>query len=309
MNIMVPISRYEDIVPFSNAGADEFYFGIRDEKWNNKFGIFEEINRMSSFGSRANFDINNVNIIVSKVKEQGKKVYMTLNSGVYSTKQIEYITRNKNIFKNIDGIIVSDLGMIKELIKLNLPIILSTMAGLYNSSIIQFYYKLGIRRMIIPRDVQLRDIVHMVKKYPDIKFEVFLMRNGCKYSDSNCMSFHGRKYGSMCSCIDNEKSKIIMSEKIKNDTNIIKEIYSNNKLFTKAYHKEACGLCALEVFNNIGINSLKVVGRADNPASIINDIKQIKRIINELNKGEELKISNYDNCLYNMNCYYNMQAL
>ena len=60
MNIMVPIQNESLVNELVQAGTDEFYFGFKDSKWERRFGTFSEINRMSSFGSRANFDFNKI---------------------------------------------------------------------------------------------------------------------------------------------------------------------------------------------------------------------------------------------------------
>ena len=242
MKIMVPIADEKNIDAFSKAGADEFYFGIYDDTWTRRFGIFEEINRMSSFGSRANIPVENLESFVYAVKKSGKKLYITFNSPAYSNEELSYIDNilDNGIYDDIDGIIIGDPTLIEICHEHNKDIILSTMAGAYNSDIIDFYRKCGIKRIIIPRDVQLRDIETIAKKFKDIEFEVFLMRNGCKYSDSNCMSFHGRKYNSMCSCMDRTQPKIYFGKDL--DTEGKMEVYSNNKLFTQAFHKESCGI-------------------------------------------------------------------
>ncbi len=99
MNIMVPLASKDDIDNLCRAGADEFYFGFRDERWDKRFGIFEEINRMSSFGSKANFHISEISETAKIIKKKGKRVYITLNSQMYSQKQKEYkSTELKSVF-------------------------------------------------------------------------------------------------------------------------------------------------------------------------------------------------------------------
>ncbi len=306
MNIMVPISKIDQIDAYCQAGADEFYFGFFDEKWDRKFGIFEEINRMSSFGSIANFELGQIGKVVSILKNKGKKAYLTLNSPIYSITQHHYIEYLicQDFFEQLDGLIIGDPCIIDIIKETNVPIVLSTISGGYNSLIVRFYEQMNIHRMILPRDMQIQDIQMIVKNFPNIAFEVFLMRNGCKYSDAYCMSFHGRKHGAMCACFDKSFSKIYFDNKY--SCEFYKEVYSNNKLFTKAFHKEACGLCAIEAFYNMGIKSLKIVGRADNPEMVKQDIFHVKSIIDALDNGKSSieSLFNYDNCLYGLNCYY-----
>ena len=299
MNIMVPLSSKEDIDKLCCAGADEFYFGFRDERWDKRFGVFEEVNRMSSFGSKANFHISEISDIAKRIKENGKCVYITLNSQMYSAKQKDYIKSIIPELGTVDGIILSDPTLIEMIKEFGLSVTMSTMAGCYNSKIINFYKKLSVNRVIIPRDVSIDNIEKIISAFPDIEFEVFIMRNGCKFSDSQCMSFHARKYGSMCACIDYSPCEICFSgncsEKFRSET------YSNNKLFTKAFHKEACGLCSVKRFQRMGIKSLKIVGRADSAKSVEKNIIALKQVI--LSDTQDVPF--YENCLYGMNCYYN----
>lgn len=301
MNIMVPVSSSTQVKRLSDAGADEFYMGIFDERWNDAFGVFEELNRMSSFGQIANVKYSEAFEIIATCQSLNKKVFLTLNSNHYSKEQKKYLEKilvNEKI-KKVDGIIVGDLTLIPLLKQYNYKITLSTMGAAYNSLIIKQYMELGIARIIIPRDVQLVDIERIIQLFPELEFEVFLMRNGCKYSDAYCTAFHARKYGSMCSCIDAEKPRIKWMEDTVSDS-YKREFISNNNLFTKAFHKKACGLCAIQYFQDIGVGSVKIVGRADDKDSIENDVRIVRSIIDK----RDVDDSRYVNCLYGMNCYY-----
>ncbi len=302
MKIMVPLSSFEDIDKFSEAGADEFYFGFYDDEWTKKYGDFEEINRMSSFGSAANFSISDCEDVIRKVHSKGKKAFVTLNSAMYSSGQIEWLLKKIDEYRlyNADGIISGSISMVLKLKKYDIPVTVSTMGGLYNSDIIEFYRKLNIKRVILPRDMKISDMELIIKKYPDMEFEVFLMRNGCKYSDSNCMSYHSRRFGSMCSCIDRQNGIFELCPNL--SVSDKKEIYANNFLFTRAFHKSACGICSIEKFRNMEISSLKIVGRADSSFKLEYDIKLVKSIISK--KSDEIQSLPYQNCLYGLNCYY-----
>lgn len=306
MDIMVPVSETEQIEKYCQAGADELYFGFQDDGWDSKFGVFEEINRMSSFGSKANFRLGQIEEVVQIIRENGKKAYLTLNSPVYSGRQHRYIEDiiEQSFFSKLDGVIIGDPAVIDIVKGAGVPIILSTIAGGYNSLVVKFYKKLGVKRIIFPRDMRIEDMQKIVHTFPEMKFEVFIMRNGCKYSDAYCMSYHGRRYSSMCSCFDNSDTKFCFTDGC--SQNFCRESYSNHKLFTKAFHKETCGLCFIERFYKMGISSVKIVGRADKSESVINDIINVRQIIDALDDGQEFvkSMGHYDNCLYGLNCYY-----
>ncbi len=301
MNIMVPLAHADMLDEFCQAGADEFYFGFCDNAWDGVFGTFEEINRMSSFGSQANVGLEDLNNIVAQIQARRKKAYITLNSAAYSTAQLKWIDAYVEQLRSlkVDGIIVGSLELLVRLRDCGIPLTMSTMGGAYNSNVVSLYRDLGIRRVILPRDVTLCDMEKIVLQFPDISFEAFLMRNGCKYSDSGCMSYHARKYGSMCAMLDAGPCTFdIDSEE---DVPMIREIYANHVLFTQAFHKKACGLCAVDELMEMGIASVKIVGRADDPASVIQDIRRVRALIDHPGHSKE---SIVDCCLYRLNCYY-----
>ena len=305
MNIMVPLSSMDTLEEFCQAGADEFYFGFYDPDWEAVFGPFEEINRMSSFGGQANFSLGILEDIVKQIHMRGKKAYVTLNSAAYSIAQLKWMDAyvEKLRLAGIDGIIAGSLELVYRLKDCGIPLTMSTMGGAYNSGIIALYQELGISRVILPRDMKLSDMERIVWQFPDIDFEAFLMRNGCKYSDSGCMSYHARKYGSMCAALDGGFCAIDTSPVM--DALTVREVYANHALFAKAFHKKACGLCAVDLLMKMGIASVKIVGRADLADSVKKDIRRMRALIDHPGHSRE---SVSDSCLYQLNCYYNFFA-
>ncbi len=301
MNIMVPLARTDMLDEFCQAGADEFYFGFYDSAWNGVFGTFEEINRMSSFGSLANVGIDDLSNIVAQIQVRGKKAYVTLNSAAYSLTQLKWIDAYVEQLRSlkIDGIIVGSLELLYHLRDCGIPLTVSTMGGAYNSKVIAVYRELGVRRVILPRDIALCDMEKIVLQFPDISFEAFLMRNGCKYSDSGCMSYHARKHGSICAMLDSGSCTIDIGPT--DDIQMVREAYATHTLFAHAFLKKACGLCAVDKLMEIGISSVKIVGRADDPASVCQDIRRVRALINYPSHSKE-SVSSC--CLYQLNCYY-----
>lgn len=303
MRIIVPAANNDIIPKLCDAGADDIYVGFDDGIWSRKFGDFSEINRMSSFGKKANISSKEIPDSIKVTHDKGKKIYITLNSPAYSYAEVKTLLEIIDRYQmwQCDGFIASDLLIIEALRKRNYHIKLSTMAGVYNEMIVSFYRKIGIKDIIFPRDVSLTTMKMIVSKNPDITFEAFLMRNGCRYSDSNCLAFHDRKYGAICSWLDSGNSNLIY-DNVSNHKEL-KEACSNNHLFKYALLKQACGLCAISELTKIGINSVKIVGRADNQEGIIEDVRNVKTVIE--NEGQILLESkSYKNCLYGLNCYY-----
>lgn len=273
MKILVPINNLELVSEFVKAGADEFYVGFHDENWTSTFGEYSDINRMSGFGKIANLcsfkDLDQVAEIVLKF---GKRLYVTLNANSYDTRELDYIATHycpslQRI--GIAGVICSDIPTVRCMRNYGLNVTISTMAGVYNQYIAQEYVDLGVERIILPRDLTLEEIRAIVTATSNVEYEVFHMRNGCVFSDPFCLGFHRPECGSTCSFIKHKDSKTITSRKAFAE---LDSMAFNDLIYNSLFHAYSCAMCAIYDFLKIGISSLKIVGRADDPKSVLYDV-------------------------------------
>lgn len=314
MKIMVPLNDSAYLEKYVEAGADEFYIGFQDDGWKSAFGELSDMNRMSGFEEKANqTELEHIMFLIMSIKSYRKAVYITFNANCYSESQITYIQENyfpKFRKIGVDGIIVSTPNLGTAVIQSGFSPIASTMCTIYNSDILLYYYNLGFRRFIFPRDITLDEIQMMTKRFPDAEFEAFFMRNGCVFSDGYCLGTHKRGIGALCSFLRSSE-KIISTDycgfKMKHDIEL------NDYIYKKAFHKQACGMCALFKLQGAGITSLKIVGRADSCEEILRDIELTKRNIQimsecysekEYLEKMELPYNSYELCQLGFNCYY-----
>lgn len=145
-----------------------------------------------SFGLRRaskNFSMEQIAEGVAFAHERGKKVYVTLNIVPHDDDMLgleEYVTELYEI--GIDAVIVSDTGIfsvIKRTVP-NLEIHLSTQASATNYETMMFWYNLGIRRIVLARELSFEEIEKIYKKIPaDLEIEAFV-------HGAMCMSYSGR---------------------------------------------------------------------------------------------------------------------
>ena len=312
MNILVPLNRTDAINPLIDAGADEFYFGFRDDLWTKAFG-HSDLNRMSSFGMHANtFSFEDALAVISSIKDAGRKAFVTLNANYYTLEQAcflreRYFSQLRD--SGLDGIIVSDARLAEATAYYGMSPVASTMCAVYNTDIAQYWASIGVER-ILPRDVSLRDIETICCTFPDIDFEAFYMRNGCVFSDSHCLGMHDPGCGSICSFL--RKSKPLVRT-LNTSFDALSEINWNNQLYNTVFHREACGLCATWRLLNAGIKSLKIVGRADDWKSVCQDVKTAKQNIEIAQSSESeadflhsmiIPANHESRCVQGLNCYY-----
>lgn len=277
MRVLVPLNNREHIKDYVEAGAEEFYIGFHDQKWYDQFGDYADINRMSGFKNSANpFSFEEMLEVIQEVKTLEALIYVTFNSSVYNDAQLamikEYMSALKKV--NVDGVIVSCMELVQIANEIGVSSVVSTISGVYNSDITKFYQNLGAKRIILPRDLSLDEIEAITKAVPEVEYEVFMMRNGCRFSDSHCLGFHRSEKPSICSYIGGANRKLHMKDesfKTKHEAEL------NDMIYTRSFHNNACGLCSIYRFVKLGITAGKIVGRSDEWQYVCQDIAYVKK--------------------------------
>ncbi len=135
-----------------------------------------------------NFDENELVEAVLFAHDLGKKLYVTVNifARNYDLEKAE------NYFKflesiNVDGAIISDPGLIylARQVAPNLPINISTQANTLNYKTVEFWQKVGVKRVILARELSLKEITEIHEKVPDMEIETFI-------HGAMCISYSGR---------------------------------------------------------------------------------------------------------------------
>jgi putative protease len=313
MKVLVPLNNTEHLDDYILAGASEFYIGFFDKEWEDKFGDFNDINRMSGFREIANnCDFNMVLGAIEEIKQKNKLLYITFNSSIYSMEQLDYIEKYFKILKDkkVDGVIVSTIELVYLANRVGIPSVISTIAGVYNSDITRFYKEHGAKRIILPRDLSIDEINQIIKENKDMEFEVFMMRNGCSFSDSHCLGLHRKEICSICSGLKKSEHKLIMKD---NSFDTINSMELNNMLYSSHFHEHACGLCSIYQFVKMNITACKIVGRYDEWREVCNDVTLVSKNIEIANQSssEEEYLDNMifpsnrsTMCKLGLSCYY-----
>ena len=313
MRVLVPLNNIEHIDEYIKAGASEFYIGFYDEAWHKKFGEYADINRLTGFKKDANpYCFEEMIKVINEVKEKNIMVYVTFNASLYSEEQLDYIRRYWEILKQtkVDGVIVSTLEQVKLAKEVGIESVVSTIAGVYNSDIAKIYYNAGAKRIILPRDLSVNEIEKIIEKVPESEYEVFMMRNGCKFSDANCLGFHRSEQSSICSYIGHAECELVSKNEnfeVRHDNQL------NDMIYNHSFHNFTCGLCSIYRFVKAGVTAGKIVGRSDEWQNVCQDIEYIKQNVDIAKncKSEEEYLEkmifprdNVTMCKLGLSCYY-----
>lgn len=172
--LLAPAGDYEKAQYALIYGADAIYFG----------GEY-----FSLRASAGNLSIEEIENIVEFAHNMSKKCYLTLNIYAHNEDIVpinKYINQIKHI--PIDGYIVSDPGII-QMIKSQIPnaeIHLSTQANMTNYYTANFWYNLGVKRIVLARELTFEEIRKIKEEIPDdMELEAFI-------HGAMCISYSGR---------------------------------------------------------------------------------------------------------------------
>jgi len=169
--LLAPAGNFPMLVAAVNAGADAVYFGLQ------------------GFNMRAgaeNFqitDLDEIRKICNNGKDKRKvKMYLTLNTIIYDNELKRIEETIKAVKNKIDAIICWDMSVVNLCKKHKIPFHISTQASVANSESARFYKKLGANRIILARELNLKQIKE-ISKIIDVE---------CFIHGAMCVSISGR---------------------------------------------------------------------------------------------------------------------
>ena len=135
-----------------------------------------------------NFTVDELKSAVELAHGLGKKLYVTANIFARNADFLqlkEYFVSLGNI--GVDAAIISDPGVVyvAKQAAPNLPIHLSTQANTTNKYAVKFWQEQGVSRVILARELSIKEIAEMHDFVPDMELEAFV-------HGAMCISYSGR---------------------------------------------------------------------------------------------------------------------
>lgn len=173
LELLLPAGNLKKLKTAFHFGADAVYIGGK------------------SFSLRAfadNFTEDEIREGVKYAHALDKKVYVTAN--IFAKNADLPVAKEYFEFlqdAGVDAVLISDMGMLslcKEVAP-NLAIHLSTQANTTNVQAVKFYKNLGVKRVVLARELGYSEIAAIHREVPDIELEAFV-------HGAMCMSYSGR---------------------------------------------------------------------------------------------------------------------
>jgi len=275
MRILSPVDRRAEVGELADAGADELYGGYVSGDWRRKYSLLSSVNHRY-FPSAQIGGLNELKGIVKDAHGRGLRFYITMNAPYYTGPQYEDILSDaaRYIDMGVDAFIVADLGLVLRLAHImpGFPVHLSTLGTVFNSKGAAFFSHLGVNRVVLPRELTVREMAGIIKANPGTEFDAFVMIGKCPNIEGFCSFTH------------NSPSLIWPCEEaytfgtVKTDGRA-EEIARAQAGWGSVNRRQACGLCAVRALDQAGVTALKVVGRGGPTAVKVKVVKAVRDML------------------------------
>jgi len=256
--LLAPVGNFAMLRAAIDGGADAVYFGIK------------------GFNMRAgarNFSARNL----AKIKKVCGPVrrYLTLNTVVYDgeLKKIERVVKAAK--GKVDAIICWDLSVIGLCKKYGIPFHISTQASISNVGAAKFYKKLGAERVVLARELNLKQIKKISKIIPA---ECFAHGAMCVAISGRCFTsqfLHGIS-ANRGACAQPCRRAWAVKDDAGHELKL-----KNNRVMSA---KDLCTLPFVEKMKKAGIVSFKIEGRNRSP-------EYVKAVVSEYRRALDKKLS------------------
>lgn len=249
MELLAPAGNFEKFLTALHFGADAVYFA------GNRFGL-------RAFAG--NFSDKEMQEAVKIAHSFGKKVYITLNI-IAKDEDFDGLKEYLEFLQDIkvDAVIVADIGVMEFVRKYapKIDIHISTQANIINSYTAKFFADLGVKRLILARELSLEQIKNLRKNLPkEVEIEVFVHGAMCMAYSGRCLlsnyltgrdSNHGE-------CVQACRWKYYVREVSRDDELEVQEDEKGSYIFNS---KDLNMLSHLQELKEAGVDSIKIEGR------------------------------------------------
>ncbi len=285
VELLMPAGNLEKLEYAIRYGANAVYLGVVD------FSL-----RAMRKGEL--ITLENLKDAVNLAHSLGAKAYVTLNIFAFNNdiKQLEScIDRFQDA--NPDAIILSDFGVFNLVRKHmpNTPIHISTQTNTLNYESVKFWRDLGASRVILARELPIKDIAEIRKNVPDVELESFIHGAQCVSFSGRCLLSDYFTNGERKANHGNCSQPCRWSYKLVEETRPGQyyEIQQDERGSHILSPKDLCLVEHLSELIDAGVDSLKVEGRTKSLYYVSAVAKTYRQAIDECLKNPSADLHKY----------------
>jgi len=295
MKILSPLDSVDEVDALVDAGAAEFYCGLLDKRWHESYPVISINRRPAGKGHFRSFvDLGEA---VKRAHDRGASVYFTLNEHYYTDEQYSLLWHyiDGALAVGIDAFIVTDFGLIASLQERNyqVPLHCSTGTTVFNRRSLNFFKELGMVNITLPRHLAVEEVRTLSKHADGIDLTVFILNSRCVNIDGFCTFQHGLAgreilpmYRNAC-MLPFQVSGIRLKEGAQAQALPADSPQVQRQKLWERVHVDdhPCGVCALFDFYEMGIGSVKIVGRGNPIERKQKDVQFVSSLLKQVQQG------------------------
>lgn len=268
MELLAPAGGREQLEYAVHFGADAVYLA------SDRYGMRRRAD---------NFAEADLPDAVAFAHAHGVKIHVTVNT-VMSDADTEDLPRYFAFLQEIgvDAVIVSDLGAISiaREVAPQLEIHLSTQASCQNAAAAKAYYDLGVRRVVVAREMSLEAIAEMRRRIPeDMEIEAFVHGAMCMAYSGRCLisDFLTGRRANVGHCTQPCRWKYSLVEETRPGEFFPIEEDDSGSFIMSSHDMNM--LSHLDALAAAGVNSIKIEGRAKGAYYVASAVNAYRHVL------------------------------
>lgn len=270
IELLAPAGDMEKLKTAVHFGADAVYFAGKN------YGL-------RAFGT--NFEKDTIKETMDYLHKHGKRGYVTLN--VYARHNdfdgLESYVQSL-VDAGVDAVIISDLGIfsfVREHFP-NLEIHVSTQANTTNAYAANMWQKLGAKRVVLARELNIDEIENISNKNPNLDLEAFVHGAMCISYSGRCLlsNYLTNRDSNHGECVQACRWKYSVTEESRPDDKF--DLLEDNRGTYIFNSKDLCLIDYVDKINEAGVNSFKIEGRMKSPYYVATVINAYRRAIDHM---------------------------
>lgn len=257
-------------------GADAVYCGVP---------------RYSLRARENEFRLHNLGEAVEFVRMRGKKIYFTVNGIPRNSKVSGYLRYLKAMADlKPDGLIMADPGLIM-ITRDNfpdLPVHISVQTNTMNYAAVEFWQRIGAKRVILSREVTLPEVREIREKCPNMEIEVFVHGSICIAHSGRCFmsNYFGNRDANQGACNNacRDQYQVYLKNPLKEDAQM--ELISSDDGTFLMNSKDLRAIEFLDELAAMGVDSIKVEGRTKNDYYAAMIARTYRRALDDIRDGK-----------------------
>jgi len=278
MELLAPAGDKQKLIMAIEYGADAVYLA------STRFGL-------RTFAG--NFDLDELKEAVEYAHERSVKVYVTVNIIPHESDLDdlpEYILYLQKI--GVDAVICADLGVISIVRRIapDLAVHVSTQANITNSESAMVFVNMGVKRLILAREMTLEEIKELRSKIPsEIELEAFAHGAMCISYSGRCLlsNFFTNRDANRGACVQACRWNYEIREINKEQYYPIEEDSHGTYILNS---KDLCMIDHLDKLKAAGVASIKIEGRMKTEYYVANVVNAYRLALNYLKSNKEYNL-------------------